>query len=134
MRAEEDSAHLPALRSDDTGRPDETVVGVRVDSISDDGMGIENGGSSSSSSSFTPRLSVATDMACSGVGVGAGVGDDVVPLAVLPPPSIEEQVSLVRVVLENSKERKPGQTRYLVTKRYFCISVWFVDWLHRTRT
>lgn len=97
--------------------PDETV-GVHAESISDDGMmGIENGGSSSSSSSSTPALSVATDMACSGVGVGVGTGDDTVPLAVLPPPSIEEQVSLVRVLLENSNEIKPGQTRFLVAKR-----------------
>ena len=97
--------------------PDETV-GVHAESISDDGMmGIENGGSSSSCSSSTPGLSVATDMACSGVGVGVGTGGDTVPLAVLPPPSIEEQVSLVRVLLENSNEIQPGQTRFLVAKR-----------------
>ena len=84
-------------------------------------MGNENG--SASSSSFTPRLSVATDMACSEVGVGIGIGvgvrvrGDIVSLAALPPPSIEEQVSLVRVALENSEEIKPGQTRFLVAKR-----------------
>lgn len=122
VRAEDDSPHLhlPAFSSavasasgsDDAGSPDDTVI----ESISDDGMGVENGGSSSSSSSSSIlRLSVATDVACSGV--GDGVGGDIVPLAVLPPPSIEEQVSLVRVVLENSDEIKPGQTRFLVAKR-----------------
>ena len=94
---------------------------MHVESISDDGMGIENDGSSSSSSSSSPRSSVATDMTCSGVKVGIGSG--VVPLAVLPPPSIEEQVALVRVVRENSDQIKPGQTRFLVAKRYYMETV-----------
>lgn len=122
--AEEDSAHLlvsssaPVSYSDDTGRPDDTVV----ESISDDGVGVGNSGSSSSSSSFM-RLSIATDMAC------GGVGGDIVPLAVLPPPSIEEQLSLVRVLRESSIELKPGQTRFIVAKRYG-----FVDWIEHAPT
>lgn len=104
VRAEEDSAHIPLPPwavvggSDDTGRPDDTVV----ESISDDGMGVENDSSSSPSSASTPSLSAASDIA---------------PQAVLPPPSIEDQLSFVRVLLESSSETKPGQTRFLVAKR-----------------
>eukprot|EP00903_Cladosiphon_okamuranus_P012270 g11508.t1 len=115
--AEADLAHLHLLGgSEDTDHPDDTgtAVHVHVESISDDGMGVGNenvSSSSSFSSHSTPRLSVATDMACS------GVGGDIVP-PVLLPPSIEEQVSLVRVALESSDERRAGQTRFLVAKRW----------------